>query len=222
MAQAPEHVIENKRPRAAQGGAQGKKRAPQGAAARRASCSGTEETFEQLIARPPETLESRFGVDPRHGADLLQRDAERDDPDRAQLRLAARADRALATRATARKKRSCSARGGARPLALPRRHRRDGQRDARTQLPLGGASTRTCSATSRCTRRSRCTWSRRSRGSTPTRPTTRSTCSRSSSRSSRTRGGPLPAAGQRQGRADGAAQGRGRALRGADGASSRR
>ena len=80
VCQAPEHVIENRRRerRAVEKGRRRKvhRQQPKG------EVSWTGETFDSLIARPPEVLESRFAIG--HGMILatLQRDAERRDPDR--------------------------------------------------------------------------------------------------------------------------------------------
>lgn len=82
VCQAPEHVVERKKARQRATSerqrrkAQSKKRPPPG------FVSWNQETFESLIKRPPEMLESRFRL--RHGMvlDLLQHDADRDDPER--------------------------------------------------------------------------------------------------------------------------------------------
>ena len=73
VAQAPEHIIE-KRKNERSGG----KKIFKGPA--KGEVSWNQETFEKLIARPPETLKSRFRI--THGVvlNLLQRDAELDDP----------------------------------------------------------------------------------------------------------------------------------------------
>jgi len=78
VAQAPEHVIENRR-RAGDGKKKKKapsKRPPPG------FVSWSRETFESLIARSPEMLKSRFRMTQGMVVNLLQRDAERDDPNR--------------------------------------------------------------------------------------------------------------------------------------------
>ena len=80
VAQAPEHVIQKRlaERRPAKGGKRG------GAAfkPRPGEVAWNEETFRRLIERPPETLKSRFHV--THGMllQLLQRDAELDEPSR--------------------------------------------------------------------------------------------------------------------------------------------
>jgi superfamily II RNA helicase len=88
VAQAPEQVIERKRAEA-KGGK--KKPVPRGSSFDRPGPGGTEkrvelvwtkETFERLIAQPPETLQSRFRLTHGMVLDLLQRDAERNDPNR--------------------------------------------------------------------------------------------------------------------------------------------
>jgi len=83
VAQAPEHIVEKRQAerRAAQGGA-GKKRRKPGAAAPKGEVSWNRETFDKLISRPPETLRSRFRITHGMVLNLLQRDAERDDPSR--------------------------------------------------------------------------------------------------------------------------------------------
>ena len=80
VAQAPEHIVEKRL--AERRVEAGKKKRKVGGAAPKGEVSWTRETFEKLISRPPETLKSRFRV--THGTvlNLLQRDAERDDPSR--------------------------------------------------------------------------------------------------------------------------------------------
>ena len=78
VAQAPEHVIEAKRAQQkadSKKAKKGKKKPPPG------TPSWTEETFRRLVDSPPEMLQSRFKV--THGMilDLIQRDADRDDPE---------------------------------------------------------------------------------------------------------------------------------------------
>ncbi len=77
VAQAPEHIIEKRIAERKAG--EGKKKGPAKSAAK-GEVTWTQETFDKLITRPPETLKSRFRV--THGTilDLLQRDAELDDP----------------------------------------------------------------------------------------------------------------------------------------------
>lgn len=79
VAQAPEHVIEKRR---ADKKAVGGKKAKPVKGPAKGEVSWTQETFEKLISRPPETLKSRFKI--THGLvlNLLQRDAEVDDPSR--------------------------------------------------------------------------------------------------------------------------------------------
>ncbi len=77
VAQAPEHVIEKRRSdRRAESGK--KSKVPVKGPAK-GEVSWSEETFERLISRPPETLRSRFRVTHGMVLDLLQRDAEADD-----------------------------------------------------------------------------------------------------------------------------------------------
>ena len=73
VAQAPEHIIEKRL-------AERKGKKGQAKSAAKGEVTWTQETFDKLITRPPETLKSRFRV--THGTvlDLLQRDAELDDP----------------------------------------------------------------------------------------------------------------------------------------------
>lgn len=74
VAQAPEHIIEKRRSEMS-----GKKtKIVKGPA--KGEVSWTQETFDKLITRPPETLKSRFRI--THGMilNLLQHDAELDDP----------------------------------------------------------------------------------------------------------------------------------------------
>ncbi|HYN21733.1 MAG TPA: DUF3516 domain-containing protein, partial [Thermoanaerobaculia bacterium] len=77
VAQAPEHIIEKRLAERKAG--EGKKRAQPKAAAK-GEVTWSQETFDKLITRPPETLKSRFRI--THGTvlNLLQRDAELDDP----------------------------------------------------------------------------------------------------------------------------------------------
>ncbi len=81
VAQAPAHVIEQRtaEKKAAQGGRKkrgGRKQPGKG------EVSWSRETFANLIARPPETLKSRFRVTQGMIVMLLQRDAEINDPSR--------------------------------------------------------------------------------------------------------------------------------------------
>ncbi len=73
VAQAPEHIIE-KRKSERSGGKKIVKGPPKG------EVSWNKETFDKLIARPPETLKSRFRITHGMVLNLLQRDAELDDP----------------------------------------------------------------------------------------------------------------------------------------------
>ncbi|HVR98631.1 MAG TPA: DUF3516 domain-containing protein [Thermoanaerobaculia bacterium] len=73
VAQAPEHIVEKRKNERS-----GSKKPVKGPA--KGEVSWSEETFEKLMTRPPETLKSRFRI--THGMilDLLQRDAEENDP----------------------------------------------------------------------------------------------------------------------------------------------
>jgi hypothetical protein len=84
VAQAPEHIVEKRlaERRAALTAAGKKRRKAGGGAAPKGEVSWNRETFEKLISRPPETLKSRFRVTHGMVLNLLQRDAERDDPSR--------------------------------------------------------------------------------------------------------------------------------------------
>jgi superfamily II RNA helicase len=73
VAQAPEHIIEKRKSERSGG-----KKIVKGPA--KGEVSWNKETFEKLIARPPETLKSRFRVTHGMVLNLLQRDAELDDP----------------------------------------------------------------------------------------------------------------------------------------------
>jgi superfamily II RNA helicase len=75
VAQAPEHIIE-KRKSERSGGKKTAKGPVKG------EVSWSAETFEKLIARPPETLKSRFRITHGMVLNLLQHDAEVDDPGR--------------------------------------------------------------------------------------------------------------------------------------------
>lgn len=76
VCQAPEHVIEAQRAARKPGKKRASRRPPPGLV------SWDEKTFERLIERPPETLQSRFRVNHGMVLNLLQYDAERDDPKR--------------------------------------------------------------------------------------------------------------------------------------------
>jgi len=81
VAQAPEHIVEKRQ--AERRAEEGKKRRKSGAAGTpKGEVSWSRETFDKLISRPPETLRSRFRVTHGMVLNLLQRDAERDDPSR--------------------------------------------------------------------------------------------------------------------------------------------
>jgi superfamily II RNA helicase len=80
VCQAPEHVIDNAlAKRKAASGTQ-KKRKMTMKSAPKGEVSWSEETFQKLISKPPERLQSRFRI--THGMilDLLQRDADINDP----------------------------------------------------------------------------------------------------------------------------------------------
>jgi hypothetical protein len=80
VAQAPEHVIEKRLAER-----KGKKAGRKGSGAfrpRPGEVVWSEETFRRLIERPPETLRSRFRITHGMVLQLLQRDAELDDPAR--------------------------------------------------------------------------------------------------------------------------------------------
>jgi superfamily II RNA helicase len=98
VCQAPEHVIENRRLDQKGGGARKapKKRPP------RDFVPWTRETFEQLVARPPEALRSRFEVS--HGAILgvLQRESGPDYG--AVIRLVNRSHESAASKARQRRR----------------------------------------------------------------------------------------------------------------------
>jgi superfamily II RNA helicase len=74
VSQAPEHIIEKRKSERGSG----KSKTVRGPA--KGEVSWTEETFERLMTRPPETLKSRFRLSHGMVLDLLQRDAELDDP----------------------------------------------------------------------------------------------------------------------------------------------
>jgi len=84
VAQAPEHVIEQRaaEKKVAQGGKKKKGGRKQPA---KGEVSWSRETFENLISRPPETLRSRFKVTQGMIVQLLQRDADENDPSRRNL-----------------------------------------------------------------------------------------------------------------------------------------
>ncbi|HYH46711.1 MAG TPA: DUF3516 domain-containing protein [Thermoanaerobaculia bacterium] len=81
VAQAPEHIIEKRRQdRKADAGGKRPKVPVKGPA--KGEVSWTKEAFEKLITRPPETLKSRFKISHGMVLNLLQHDAEVDDPAR--------------------------------------------------------------------------------------------------------------------------------------------
>ncbi|HSS48914.1 MAG TPA: DUF3516 domain-containing protein, partial [Thermoanaerobaculia bacterium] len=73
VAQAPEHIIEKRKSERSGG-----KKKVTGPA--KGEVSWNEDTFEKLRTRPPETLKSRFRITHGMVLNLLQRDAELDDP----------------------------------------------------------------------------------------------------------------------------------------------
>ncbi len=77
VAQAPEHIIDKRQAERKAG--EGKKKGPAKSAAK-GEVTWTQETYDKLITRPPETLKSRFRVSHGMVLSLLQRDAELDDP----------------------------------------------------------------------------------------------------------------------------------------------
>jgi superfamily II RNA helicase len=83
VAQAPEHVVENLRlTQKAVDNPKAKKLLKRKKQPAKGEVSWSRETFEALVARPPETLRSQFKVDHGMVLALIQRDAEADDPDR--------------------------------------------------------------------------------------------------------------------------------------------
>jgi superfamily II RNA helicase len=81
VCQAPEHVIENKRIDQKIAGGAKKKKLVKKKPPPRGFVGWSKETFENLVARPPETLESRFRLSHSMVLNLLQHDAAADDPD---------------------------------------------------------------------------------------------------------------------------------------------
>ncbi|HKI04980.1 MAG TPA: DUF3516 domain-containing protein [Thermoanaerobaculia bacterium] len=73
VAQAPEHIIEKRKIERS-----GSKKTVKGPV--KGEVSWNQETFEKLMTRPPETLKSRFHISHGMVLNLLQRDAELDDP----------------------------------------------------------------------------------------------------------------------------------------------
>lgn len=87
VAQAPEHIVEKRQIEAKarikdQSKAQMRKQLKKRTGQQKGEVSWTEETFEALRTKPPETLRSRFRVSHGMVLALLQRDAELDEPDR--------------------------------------------------------------------------------------------------------------------------------------------
>jgi hypothetical protein len=80
VAQAPEHVIE-KRQAEKKSDASGKKSTRTFKGPPKGEVSWSPETFEKLIARPPETLTSRFRLTHGMVLDLVQRDAGEERPE---------------------------------------------------------------------------------------------------------------------------------------------
>ncbi len=76
VAQAPEHVVEKK-----QAAKKGKKK-PRARGPAKGEVSWDRETFDSLVRKPPETLRSQFRVDQGMVLNLLQRDADANDPER--------------------------------------------------------------------------------------------------------------------------------------------
>jgi len=81
VAQAPEHVIENKRLEEKAAGDAKKRKKMVKKSPRPGDVPWDEETFRRLVRSPPETLESRFRLTHGMVLDLLQRDATVDDPE---------------------------------------------------------------------------------------------------------------------------------------------
>jgi superfamily II DNA/RNA helicase len=73
VAQAPEHIIEKRKIERS-----GSKKTVRGPV--KGEVSWNQETFDKLMTRPPETLKSRFHISHGMVLNLLQRDAELDDP----------------------------------------------------------------------------------------------------------------------------------------------
>ncbi len=81
VAQAPEHIIEKRR-QDRKAGIGGKRPKVPVKGPAKGEVSWTKEAFEKLITRPPETLKSRFKISHGMVLNLLQHDAEVDDPAR--------------------------------------------------------------------------------------------------------------------------------------------
>jgi len=101
VAQAPEHVIEKRKAQAREAG--GKRKA----APRRSPPKGTiawgRDTFERLVARPPETLESRFAVGHGMLVNVLQRREPESGPGQGYRDLLALVDRSHESEASKRR-----------------------------------------------------------------------------------------------------------------------
>jgi superfamily II DNA/RNA helicase len=81
VCQAPEHVIENlKRERKAAGDPRKMRKLRKKGPPERRFLEWNEKTFQSLIHRPPETLESRFWITHSTVLSTLQRDADENDP----------------------------------------------------------------------------------------------------------------------------------------------
>ncbi|MEM7479875.1 MAG: DUF3516 domain-containing protein [Acidobacteriota bacterium] len=83
VAQAPEHIIEKARIERSDASAKAKrKKLAKKKGPGKGDVSWTKETFESLMNRPPEMLQSRFRITHGMVLDLVQRDAALDDPER--------------------------------------------------------------------------------------------------------------------------------------------
>lgn len=82
VCQAPEHIIESRRAARKSSKKAGKKGGRRGKGPPPGFVTWDAKTFERLIARPPETLKSRFRITHGMVLNLLQYDAEMDDPSR--------------------------------------------------------------------------------------------------------------------------------------------
>jgi superfamily II RNA helicase len=83
VAQAPEHIVEKRQiDRSDLSDKKKRKRLAKKRGPAKGDVGWTRETFDSLIARPPEMLESRFKITHGMVLDLLGRDAEADDPER--------------------------------------------------------------------------------------------------------------------------------------------
>ena len=127
VAQAPEHVIENKRLEEKAAGDAKKRKKMVKKSPRPGDVPWDEETFRRLVRSPPETLESRFRLTHGMVLDLLQRDATVDDPESRNFASIRHLDRPL-PRGRGDAAAPALRGGGAGALPLPRRHRADGAR----------------------------------------------------------------------------------------------